>query len=38
LLIMCCRNRNDPSLMRGSPAPNRPPKPLVAASVLIGSA
>ena len=22
--IMCCRNSNEPSLIRGSPAPNRP--------------
>ena len=25
--IMCCRNRNEPSLMRGRPAPKRPAKP-----------
>ena len=28
LEIMCCRKRNEPSLMRGRPAPKRPLKPL----------
>ena len=28
LEIMCCRKRNEPSLMRGRPAPKRPSKPL----------
>ncbi len=37
LEIMCWRNRNEPSLIRGSPAPNRPAKPLVCASVLTAS-
>jgi hypothetical protein len=27
LEIMCCKNRNEPSLMAGNPAPNRPAKP-----------
>ena len=35
--IMCCRNRNEPSLIRGSPAPNRPSNPFVWASVLTSS-
>ena len=30
--IMCCRNRNDPSLIRGSPAPKRPAWPSSASS------
>ncbi len=30
---MCWRNRNEPSLMRGSPAPNRPSKPSVSCSL-----
>ena len=32
LPIMCWRNRKEPSLMRGSPAPKRPAKPTVLAS------
>ena len=36
--IMCWRNSSDPSLMRGSPAPNRPPKPRFLASPFTASA
>ena len=32
LLIMCCRKRKEPSLMRGRPAPKRPSKPRLSAS------
>ncbi len=35
LAIMCCRNRNEPSLIRGSPAPKRPPNPRPACSSRI---
>ena len=35
LLIMCWRKRNEPSLMRGRPAPKRPPKPSLSCSSRI---
>ena len=38
LLIMCSRNNSDPSLMRGNPAPKRPPKPCCSFSRLMKSA
>ena len=36
--IMCCRNRKLPSLIRGSPAPNRPAKPFDSCSSRTTSA
>ena len=35
---MCWRKRNDPSETRGRPAPNRPWKPCLVCSSLIGAA
>ena len=37
LEIMCCRNRNEPSLMRGRPAPNRPACPRASNSSVTSS-
>ena len=34
---MCCKNSSDPSLIRGRPAPKRPPKPSVSCSTVISS-
>jgi len=37
LAIMCCKNRKDPSLILGNPAPKRPWNPSLSCSVLIVS-